>query len=158
MSSISSSPLDQLGLQNLSRLTLDRSRSRTGLEPITNIDITQYRAKSNVTNFLRAHQVPMKEAKEFHANSKNFGDQANQLVKTLEGFGLQKKNLKKAWSQIEKISDGIRNLIKLSTEGLTVKDFARRFMGFGKLLTELVFKDIILDENIDRLSHYPELT
>lgn len=149
---IKPSPLNSLSLRDISRLIFERTRFREHKSQATDLDPNRYRDKANI--FI--HLVETRGAKEetvqdFHRNAKEFSRVANDLLSQLKVLGLKDNSISKAWSKIEKISDEVRSLVDLSTNGNTVKDFGRKFVEIGNTLSKLVFRDIILDEKIDKL-------
>lgn len=154
MSSIPQNSLDALSLRQISRLTLDRSRQRQALPSVTNVDIRKFRSGTNVIDYLKSKKVPEKVAKEFHASSKDLLEVSNGLVEFLKKLGLRDTDLKQAWQAVENISHHTRRLIDISTSGTQVNNFKNRFIELTKALGKVVFKDIMVDENIDKLSVY----
>ncbi len=152
--SVLSSSLKELGLENITRLTLDRARSKKGLAPITHVDITKYRGGTNVINFLTESNVPDDLAKAFHGRSTDLAEEADRFMQTLSSFGLKDYQLKEAWKIYEKISAETRELLAIATDGFSLDNFKKRFIEFTTALSKLVFKDVMLDEIIDTLKTY----
>lgn len=149
---IEPSPLNSLSLRDISRLVFERTRFRQNKVQATELDPNHYRDKANIfIHLVEARGAKEETVKDFYRNAKEFSKLANDLLSQLKALGLKDNLVSTAWSKIEKISDEVRSLVDLSTDGNTVKDFGRKFIKFGDTLSKLVFRDIILDEKIDKL-------
>lgn len=149
---VKQSPLSKLSPRDISRLIFERTRMRGNTQThISNIDPRQYKSKCNIYRHLAEKGAKIEEIPAFEKSAKDFSKQANELIFNLEDLGLERRLLRKAWSKIEKISDDIRDLTDMATKGDTVRDFGRKFVTFANSLAQLVFRDIIIDEKIDKL-------
>lgn len=164
MANVSSSPLDHLSLRQIAELTIDRQRSKTGALQLGNNSPKDFAERGNVNNYLNIHGVSEAETQRFLHWSKSLGDETLNLDGTLREIGFDNDNkLSKAWQHVKTISTSFKALLTPNIRRLKTSDpitseeegnILFKIRDLSKSLVNYVWKDILLDLNIDKLKTY----
>ena len=167
MANVSSSPLDHLNLREIAELSVDRYRATKKAPQLSNHPLEDFAERGNINNYFKIHGASDEEIKRFLHWSKSLGDETLNIDDTLKNIGFENDNqLSKAWQHVKTISNSFKALLSPNIRRLKTSDpitseeeknILFKIRDLSKSLVNYVWKDILLDLNIDTLKTYFKL-